>query len=166
MNVIDETIPIILNETFLNKIAVNIKELFPKNLCYFIGSICHDNIGKSDIDFIVLTDKAITVTELRLKREQVNNIDSRLQMMICFSEDQTDLKKIPYISMQDVQDKKIIDKNDFSESEFNDFKDELYTHLWKKRKYNKSIIKDSQRKEMRKKTIIEKMEYLKNYETL
>lgn len=161
MKTIDKTIPIILNENFLSDLATKIKNLFPENLCYFIGSVCHDNIGKSDIDFIVLTDKAITVTKLRLKREQVKNIDLRLQMMICFSEDQTDLKELPYISMQDTKDRKIIDRKNYDDSTFKNFKDDLYTHLWKKRKYNKTLIKDSDRKKMRKKTITEKMEYLK-----
>lgn len=152
----DKTIPITCDEVLLHKLAAEIKAIFPNNKCYFIGSICHDNIGKSDIDFLVLTDKAITVTKLRRRREQVKTIDPRLQMMICFSDDQTDLKEIPYISMQDIQDRKIINRNDFDDSAYSSLKEDLYSHLWKKRKYNKAIVRNPDRKEIREKTITEK----------
>ena len=139
----DETI--IREDKLINKIVLGVKKIFPNNDCYFMGSFCIDNIGKSDIDIIVLFDEPITVTELITRREQVALVDERLQLMCCFINDESDLKTLPYISMQNIKDRKIVDRNDFTKKSYQDYKDELYTHLWKKKKFNKAVIKDKDR---------------------
>lgn len=164
MKEIDKSIPMTQDgiEKIIVTLAPRIKEIFPNNDCYFIGSICINNIEKSDIDFVVLMKREITVTELRLKRKQVSDIDSRLQMMMCFASDQEDLTTLPYISMQDTSKRLIVDREDFEDNQFKQFKDSLYNHLWKKRKFNKTIIKDIDRKKMRKQSVSEKQIYLGN----
>lgn len=159
----DKTIPVDRTELdeLLSSLSIKLKEVFPDNDCYFIGTSCVDNIEKSDIDFTVLYESPICVTELRLRTEQVKNIDERLQIMFTFTEDQQDIKDYPYVSMQDLSDRNIDDRENYTEEEYANLKKSLYELLWRKKNFNKAIIRDEQRKEMRKKTIAEKIEYLK-----
>ena len=144
MKIMNKTI--IREDKLVKELVIGIKKVFPNNDCYFIGSFCIDNVEKSDIDILVLFDNPIDVTTLRTRREQISLVDDRLQLMCCFKSDEKDLKTIPYISMQNTKDKKIVNRKDFTEKSYQDYKSELCTHLWKKRKFNKAIIKDKNRK--------------------
>lgn len=126
-----------IDRDLLKDLSFEIKKIFPNNDCYFIGSVCIDGVYKSDIDFTVLLEGQLSKEEVRMFRALIMEVDQRLQCMFTFIDDQTDLKNTPYFSMQDFNDYNIVNRKDFSNSEFKEFKNQLNTHLWKKKRYYK-----------------------------
>lgn len=138
----DFTLGTIIPDALFEELSIEIKTLFPNNDCYFIGSACINNVEKSDVDFLVLFDEAISYETFQSYRTAVASIDTRLQIMCCFTHHEADLKDLPYVNMQDLTDRRIIDKNDFTDDAFKEYKETLYKHLWKRRKFHRAMIRN------------------------
>jgi hypothetical protein len=140
--IMDKTLGKNISDKVLIPISEKIKKLFPNNECYFIGTSCIKNVEKSDIDFIVLFNEPIRYDAFLDYKIKISEIDNRLQMMPCFAEHQKDLKDLPYISMQDITDRKLLNKEDYTEDEYAGLKKNMYKHLWKKRRFHRAMIRD------------------------